>query len=139
MRSSIRAAFLFALVLLVPGLARATIIMSAPVSNAAGFSSVVCHLVNATAKDLVVQKFWIYPVTATASYGVASSGVCTGAGPWTVGAGKGCGRSFNYLPACNQPDGCYCVAEISGSAKGVRAALSATVNGSNAAVISELK
>lgn len=98
----------------------------------------VCNLVNAGSKPLVVESFWIQQLVSTTSYAVQSNG-CSGFGPHTIQPGDGCTRRVTDPSICNQPDACFCYATISGSTKLVRASIIGTVSGSTATVTSDLR
>jgi len=123
---------------LLAGGANAASFVSMPLSHPAGFQSLTCHIVNGGTKNIVVDYFWIDDVEVASSYANTSVG-CTGPGPWTIEPGKGCSRQMGFLPACNQPDACFCMASISGSTTGVRGNFIGTVTGSTTTLTSELR
>jgi hypothetical protein len=126
-------------VMLAPFLAAAAQLVSAPLSHPSGFQEVECHIVNAGTKDLRVDRFFIEDVNTSTGFGSSASGACTGLPPWTVPPGRGCSRSLIVVSACNQPNGCYCLAEVGGSAKNVRGNLIGTANGSTLTFMAELR
>jgi hypothetical protein len=126
-------------VLLTPCLGAAAQLVSAPLSHPGGFQEVECHIVNAGTKDLRVDRFFIEDVNSSTAFGSSASGACTGLPPWFVPPGRGCSRSLIVVTACNQPNACYCLAEVGGSAKNVRGNLIGTVNGTTLTFTSELR
>lgn len=118
--------------------AHAGLIASNPISHGSGFSSVACNIVNVGTKPIVVDSFWIKQIVASPAYGVSSNG-CSGFGPYTIQPGAGCTRRVNDASICNQPDACYCWAEVSGSAKLLRGTIIGTVSGSTTTVTNELR
>ena len=126
-------------VVLTPCLAAAAQLVSAPLSHPAGFQEVECHIVNGGTKDLRVDRFFIEDVNSSTGFGSSATGVCTGIPPWTVPPGRGCSRSLAVVAACNQPNACYCLVEVGGSAKNVRGSLIGTVNASSLTFTSELR
>jgi hypothetical protein len=139
MRHRVSSASTVLAVVLVPCLAAAAQLVSAPLSHPSGFQEVECHLVNAGRKDLRVDRFFIEDVNSATSFGSSGSGACTGLPPWTVPPGRGCSRSLIVTAACNQPNACYCLAEVGGSAKNVRGNLVGTVNASSLTFMAELR
>jgi hypothetical protein len=126
-------------VLLLPCLAAAGQLVSAPLSHPSGFQEVDCHFVNAGTRDLRVDRFLIEDVNTATSFGSAASGPCTGSPPWTVPPSRGCSRSLIVVAACNQPNACFCKVEFSGSPKNVRGNLIGTVNSSTLTFTAELR
>ena len=113
-------------------------IASNPISHGSGFSSVACSIVNVGSKPIVVEDFWMKQIVASPSYGVSSNG-CSGSGPYTIQPGAGCTRRINDPTICNQPDACYCWANVGGSAKLLRGTIVGTVSGSTTTVSNELR
>jgi hypothetical protein len=111
---------------------------SVPLSHAAGFQSVVCHIVNAGTKDMTVVAFDIR--RAFGAFPAATpSGACTGSPPWTVSPGAGCSLAITLPSLCDQPNGCYCRVEFAGGPKSLRGNVVGTANGSTVALTAELK
>jgi hypothetical protein len=114
----------------VPSLAAAGQLASAPLSHPSGFQKVECHIVNAGTKDVTVDSFFIEDVNTSTSFGSSATGPCTGFPPWTIPPKRGCSRSLIIPGACDQPNACFCYAEFSGSARNTRGNLIGTVNAS---------
>jgi len=123
---------------LLASVANAASLVSAPLSHPAGFQSLTCHIINGGTKDIVISSFVIDDVELSSTYANTAAG-CSGFGPWTLGPGEGCSRAMVFLPACAQPDGCYCRAIVSGSTTSVRGNLIGTVNSSTTVMTSELR
>ena len=113
-----------------PSFAAAGQLSSAPLSHPSGFQKVECHLVNGGTKDLIVDSFFIDDVNTSTGFGSSVTGPCTGLPPWTIPPKRGCSRSLIVVSACNQPNACFCFAEVKGSTKYVRGNLIGTVNAS---------